>query len=83
MIAACNKYQKMKNTINWALSIKIYSNYSQKQILKQWMGLPTQKIWLKAQPIEEKFKLYVNVRASKDTNKEKDTKLQKATIWDE
>jgi len=39
MIAARNKHQKMENTINWALPIKIYPNNPQKQILKQWMGL--------------------------------------------
>jgi hypothetical protein len=42
-----------------------------------------ERIWIKSQSYNDKLKLFVDIRANKDANKNEDTKLQKAAIWGE
>ena len=44
---------------------------------------PSQRVWVKSQPIEDKLKLYTDVRVGKDVNEHEDKKLQKSCVWGE
>ena len=77
--------------MNRTLSIKTYPNHSQKKILKRWLGLMRyayntvvrwDKNHIKPQTLNEKLKLYVDVKERKDPD-EKDKKLQRSCVWRE
>jgi len=42
-----------------------------------------EQTWIKSQPYRDKLKLFADIRANKDANRNEDTKLQKAAIWGE
>lgn len=42
---------------------------------------PSQRVWVRSQPIEDKLKLYADVHVGKDVNERKDKKLQKSCVW--
>jgi hypothetical protein len=44
---------------------------------------PSQLVWIKPQPIEDKLKLYADVHVGKDVNEREDKKLQKSCVWGE
>jgi hypothetical protein len=44
---------------------------------------PSQRVWVKPQPIKDKLKLYADVRVGKDVNEREDKKLQKSCVWGE
>ena len=44
---------------------------------------PSQRVWVKPQPIEDKLKLYADVHVGKDVNEREDKKLQKSCVWGE
>jgi hypothetical protein len=68
--------------VSRTLSIKTYPNHSQKKILKRWLGLMRyayntvvrwDKNHIKPQTLNEKLKLYVDVKERKDPDeKDKD-----------
>ena len=44
---------------------------------------PSRRGWIKSQPIEDKLKLYADVRVGKDINEREDKGLQRSCIWGE
>ena len=40
-----------------------------------------EQTWIKSQSYRDKLKLFTDIRANKDANRNEDTKLQKAAIW--
>src|SRR5437588_2000826 len=44
---------------------------------------PSQRVWIKPQPIKDKLKLYADVHVGKDVNELEDKKLQKSCVWGE
>ena len=72
--ARSKKKRKTETTVNRTLSIKTYPNHSQKKILKRWLGLMRyayntvvrwDKNHIKPQTLNEKLKLYVDVKVGK------------------